>query len=193
MAEFHFYSLRSDWINLLDAVLSEHNVRFATNRWYGSDNCDYYSSVCGVTEDTLSHGRQRVFLLGDFSEHPLVLQKQDGGERSGQFWVNPKRGGPAIELDFPACYEDQGRICLSSGLLHLYREYDSPDGCGSSAPGAAIRLAYREIRSTLLKRLTAIRVPQRVHISEAAADTIRRGQAELSVRGRWRGVNDILA
>lgn len=191
MAEFRYSSTIDEWWSLFDTILKKHGVRFAIDWWYPEPHCDYYDRIDDNLKHRILSTKRRVFFVGDaFSEGPLYLRQQSSGPRAGEYSIDLVRGGPMLDFDMPAQFEERGLFWFGEGRLTFQKLYWNDSLTRAYPAPKSLKDAFGMVKRTLQRQLLERKIDEKKRwISPNAWKSFEAGKAAFPVAGKCYTVN----
>lgn len=157
MAEFCFYGTWKDSLGWLEMLCEMRRFTFVESGWYTAPVPRQFTTIDDGCPEWL-HKPAVLFLWSDsYSRFPPAFTDPNS---DGQMRIDSDKGGPALNLWLPACFEYKGRLVeyrgrLSVGLgsLGYQPEYENPETGEWYKPPEALKQAYEELRALLRKSM----------------------------------------
>jgi hypothetical protein len=185
MAQFVYYSTVEEWWPIFAAILNEHSLRFAVDRPYAEQSCEYYTTI-GNELKTMKPPVSRVFLLGDaFSDAPLFLRKQESGSMAGKYFIDVSRGGPALDLTMPADFGRGDILRLGPQWVSFQKLYWDDTLSVPLQAQNGLKDAFGAVKKTLQRKLLRQELNEVFWVSSGAWSLFEAGQAAILSGGQW--------
>ncbi len=148
MAEFCFFGTWEDSLAWLEMLCQMRRFTFVDDGWYTTPVSRQFTSVPGGPPEWLRKPATLFLWADSYSRFPPVFTKLKSDDLMR---IDLVRGGPAMRLGLPACFEREGRPSVGRGYLEYQSEYQNLETGEWYKPPEALKQAYSELR-TLLRR-----------------------------------------
>jgi len=148
MAQSSFYGTWEDSWAYLEKLIRLDRFTLIVDMWYIKREPFQFKTL---TEDIkrVLQKRPHIYLWSDeYSRFP-----PDFGEptSNGLMMINSTRGGPALDLTLPHCFEREGKLCLALGGFTYQPLCQNPETGEWYKPPEALKQAYKEVQALLRK------------------------------------------
>jgi hypothetical protein len=178
MAQFDFLGSRIDSQNLLTMLLERPGTTLIADLWYKRPEADCIAYVDKNALELLMKRRGVYIWAEDFSHFPPVLAKVDDTPPV-LYSIQPKLGGPCLELTLPPCYEQEGFIHLAHGILSHQREYFNPESRVWERASPQLIAGYKNVQRLMKKYLVRHRFHEPIWVGPDALTLLEQGRAKI--------------
>jgi len=145
MAQFDFLSTPEDSWNLLLAIADAVETKVVVDKHYEEQVAPAFAVQSDAAREAVL-SRRKLLLVGAYTHHALAFGSLELAE--GRRYYVDVVVGPCIEYTPAACYLQEGKYHLNTGMIAHQREYRSPHSNVIEKPGAALTGAYRRMVRT---------------------------------------------
>jgi len=179
MPDFSYYATFDESIALLGDLVKLCSVRLIPD--VGKFHEPSTHSYDAVNSELVEQLRRRgvLFLAGSFTKHPPKLVRRDAGSAEGTYYISISEGGPLMQMVLASVNLVEGQPTLVSGMVSHQKRYEDPITGLSEPASTEVRQAFKEIVSTMKRRLVPHQLAMKIWIGPDALGLLQKNEARI--------------